>query len=635
MPAATISFSNISLLTIGTTPQSCVVTFDVTSSTTPAAPVNQINAHTMGSTSGITNNLAADATLTVNTGVAISKTFVPATLPIGTVGYVRFLITNTASSSPLTSGSLVDNMNPGTVVLASTTLGPTQAGDPASCGGSLNPAEVDTATFHLMNMTVAGATGVAPVTPAQCVVYVPVIAAPGVAPGPISNSIAAGALVIGGQTNQGGTTANGTQGPAPNVSIAKAFVSTVAPFTNTIQPGGTATLTITITNNAAGAAALTGMAVTDTLPPGITIAAVPAASTTCGAGTVTAVAGGNTVALNNGSLGTITAPTGSCTITVNVTGSTNGIYTNTISAGTLTTTQGAVNGNPAQAILNIGNTSGVGITKAFLSTVIPPGGTSMLTVTIVNNAATAVALTNLGVTDTLPANVTVGATPNASTTCAGGTATAVAGGSTLTLVRQFACDQRVVHDLGKRYRHGRRHVHEHDPGQRDHVDAGRHQRRSDVGEHHDRSAAARGEQDVESQRLERYAGSNGQLHDRGDQQRHAAGNERARRRRARERHADAGIGEGQRRCRGRCDHQLAAAVRYARRRRVATVTYSATVNAIAPDRFASHEHRNDRRRSAVHRRRVFVDVAGQRGHSAGAHRDEADRRKTERARRCR
>jgi uncharacterized repeat protein (TIGR01451 family) len=429
----TISFTNISLLTIGTTPQSCVVTFDVTSSTTPAAPVNQINAHTMGSTSGISNNLAADATLTVNTGVAIQKTFVPSTLPIGTVGYVRFLLTNTASSTPLTAGSLVDNMLPNTVVLASTALGLTQPLDPVSCGGSLNPAEVDTATFHLTNLTVAGATGVAPVTPAQCVVYVPVIAAPGVAPGPISNSIAAGALVIGGQTNQGGTTGNGTLGPAPNVTIAKAFVSTTPPLTNTIQPGGTATLTITINNNAAGAAALTGMSVTDTLPPGITVAATPATSTTCGAGTVTAPAGGTTVALTNGSLGTITTPTGSCTITVNVTGSTSGIFTNTISAGTLTTTQGAVNGNPAQAILNIGNTSGVGITKAFLQTVIPPGGTSVLTVTIVNNAATAVPLTNLGVIDTLPTNVTVAATPNTSTTCAGGTATAVAGGSTLTL----------------------------------------------------------------------------------------------------------------------------------------------------------------------------------------------------------
>jgi len=106
---------------------------------------------------------------------------------------------------------------------------------------------------------------------------------------------------------------------------------------------------------------------------------------------VTAVAGAGTVSLANGTV----AAGATCTITVTVTGALAGIFVNTISAGALTSLQGASNAAPAQATLNIGNTSGVGISKSFLSTIIAPGATSLLTVTIINNAVTAVNLTNM------------------------------------------------------------------------------------------------------------------------------------------------------------------------------------------------------------------------------------------------
>ena len=45
------------------------------------------------------------------------------------------------------------------------------------------------------------------------------------------------------------------------------------------------------------------MSLTDTLPDGVTIAASPNASTTCGSGSVQATAGAGTVTLSSGGIG--------------------------------------------------------------------------------------------------------------------------------------------------------------------------------------------------------------------------------------------------------------------------------------------------------------------------------------------
>jgi LPXTG-motif cell wall-anchored protein len=63
---------------------------------------------------------------------------------------------------------------------------------------------------------------------------------------------------------------------------------------------------------------------------------------------------------------------------------------------------------------------------------IPAGGTSRFTVTI-GNAASSSAVTELAFTATLPSSVTVAQQPAASTTCTGGTVTAVAGSSGIAL----------------------------------------------------------------------------------------------------------------------------------------------------------------------------------------------------------
>ena len=412
-----ISFSNISLITNGTTETTCIVSFDVTSNVV-GAPLNQIPTGAVTSTAGAaaSNTQAAKASLTVAAGLGVQKTFVNPTFPIGSTDYVRLLITNTASVSPLSGGSLADNM-PSSLVLASTTEGPQRAGDPPLCGGAIS-GTVGNSNYTLTGLGIGGYVGG---VAGQCVVYVLVTSSPTAVPGAVTNTIASGGLNIGGYGNQNPASGVVTLTAPAAVSVSKTFSPT------TIAPNGTSTLTITVANTAAGSASLTGLALTDTLPSGVTIAATPNASTTCGVGTVAATAGGSSVALSGGSV----AAGASCIIAVSVTATNAGTYTNTIPASSITTTQGATNATPASAALVVAPP--VAIAKSFNPTSIIAGGTSALTITVTNTGTGAIALSGMALTDTLPAGISIASSPNASTTCGGGAVAAVPGATSVAL----------------------------------------------------------------------------------------------------------------------------------------------------------------------------------------------------------
>ena len=110
------------------------------------------------------------------------------------------------------------------------------------------------------------------------------------------------------------------------------------------------TLTIKLNNASQPTAAVLSAALTDTFPTGLLVATTPNASTTCTGGTVTAVAGSNSVSLASGA--SIPA-SGSCTISVDVTAAADGQYANSIAVGALQTQHGN-NPNPANATLKVG-----------------------------------------------------------------------------------------------------------------------------------------------------------------------------------------------------------------------------------------------------------------------------------------
>jgi hypothetical protein len=200
---------------------------------------------------------------------------------------------------------------------------------------------------------------------------------------------------------------------APTVS--KAF------STNSVIPGGTATLTITLNNsNAAATGTMTlSSAFTDTLPTSnlgqaMTIASTSSLATTCtGAVTSTAVgASPASVTLAAGS----TIPAGGCTISVDVkVGSTvNSTYVNTIPAGALVTNAGS-NAAAASATLYVPGPPSVA--KSFAPSSIAPGGTSTLTLTL--DSPTGGTVNNVNLTDRLPTNVSIAGTPALTNTCGG------------------------------------------------------------------------------------------------------------------------------------------------------------------------------------------------------------------------
>ena len=154
-----------------------------------------------------------------------------------------------------------------------------------------------------------------------------------------------------------------------------------------IPVGGTTSLTFTLTNPN-GATMLTGVSFSDPFPAGLVVATPNALTSNCG-GTSTATAGSGNYTLTNGTL----SAGGSCTVSLNVTGTTAGVKVNTTSA--VTSIQ-APNSATATATLTVGalttattltssrNPSTPGQPVTFTATVTASGGTPTGTVTFMD-----------------------------------------------------------------------------------------------------------------------------------------------------------------------------------------------------------------------------------------------------------
>ena len=319
----------------------CTVSVDVTA----AIAGSYVNTLPIGAlqTSNGSNPAPAIATLTVLAPLnpTLGKAFNSSTInPGGTSTLTVSLFNSNPTVATLTS-ALVDTLPAGVVVApvpnATTT-----------CGGGVTAVAVAGGnTVSLPVGRTIPATG-------SCTVSVSVTAA---VVGSYVNTLPVGAL----QTTNGNNPARAVATlnviaviPVINPTLSKAFSPT------TINAGGVSTLTITLLNSSSTVATTTAPLV-DTLPTGVFIASTPAASTTCGGGTtVTATAGGSTVALPTGR--TIPA-NGNCTVSVNVTSAVVGSYVNTLPIGALQTSNGN-NPAPANATLNVVAVSGPPVVAA-------------------------------------------------------------------------------------------------------------------------------------------------------------------------------------------------------------------------------------------------------------------------------
>ncbi len=178
---------------------------------------------------------------------------------------------------------------------------------------------------------------------------------------------------------------------------------------DTIAVGSVSTLQFTIGNTAS--VGVMNLVFSDTLPAGVVIATPANATTNCPDASVSAPDGGTTISFSGEFLGAGKT----CTITVQVIGTTAGTHTNT--SGDLTSSAG--NSGPATDDLMV-ETDRPTFSKSFSPGTVGFGGRSRLTFTIDNSANSGGAF-SVQFVDNLPSGMTVAAPANRSTDCSGGT----------------------------------------------------------------------------------------------------------------------------------------------------------------------------------------------------------------------
>lgn len=336
---------------------SCTVSVNVTSS----AMGEHVNV-SGDLTSSAGNSGSATATLTVDTArPGFSKSFSPATIPVGGTSTLTFTVDNTANADPAENLTFFDNLPSGLFVA-----------DPAnastSCGGSIITDPGATAISFFTGSVAAGA---------SCTVSVDVVASLAGLLANVSNELTS--------TTPPPNPVQRSSGKATAaLDVARDFLTKV--FTdNPSTPGGTVTLELTVTNFDRTSSAI-NISFTDDLDAtlmGLVAVGLPLADP-CGPGSQ--LSGTSFLTLTGGNL----PPQGSCTMTVTLqvpTGATSGTYTNTTSTITADVGGAPVTGAPATDDLVI--QAAPRLTKTFLDNPAAAGGTTAVRFTITNTDSTA------------------------------------------------------------------------------------------------------------------------------------------------------------------------------------------------------------------------------------------------------
>lgn len=320
--------------------------------------------------------------------IFVNKTFSPTNVVVG-------------QPTTLTVTVLNNSITPATAVAVTDTFPTTPAGLKVATGGLLSndcggtvSAVVGATSVSLTGGSVAASvSGVS----GTCSFTVRVVATPASAPTSIVNTIPA-------------SNVSSSIGPGSGTASATLGVATASPITGnkvfapaTLQGNGVVSR-MTIQLNNANSFDLTNVAFTDTFPTQMIVAPTPNVVGTCG-GTVTAAASAVNLKLANG----IIPSASNCTISVDLVASnptgvaTNAVVTNSIAIGAVTSAETITNAAVISGTVTV--QKGAAVTKSFSPASILAGGTSTLSVNLVNyNMA---AISGINIADTLPAGVTI------------------------------------------------------------------------------------------------------------------------------------------------------------------------------------------------------------------------------------
>jgi len=336
---------------------------------------------------GLMAAIPASADLNIQPAPTFTKLFAPNSIGLNQNSTLTFNIDNSASALDANNLSFTDDFPNGIIYnLGSPVLN--------TCGGTVDAINV----FGASSVSLMGGSVTAG---SSCSIQVSV----------------AGSLV-GAHINTTSDLASssGNSGTASDTLVVNpqpGFSKSFAP--DPIFTGGVSTLSFVI-DNSASTVDVTALNFSDNLPAGLNVANPSNATTTCTGGTLTAVIGSQDISYTSGSV----SMASSCTVSVDVLGVSSGNWVNL--SGDLTSSLG----NSGTATDSIDVNAPPLFNKSFAPNVMTPNDVSTLTFLIQNTMSTVTA-SGLDFTDNLPAGVEVAALPNASTTCSGGTITAVAG----------------------------------------------------------------------------------------------------------------------------------------------------------------------------------------------------------------
>jgi uncharacterized repeat protein (TIGR01451 family) len=335
--------TSISLSGVSIGPKSsCTVSIQVTANTS-GSYTNSSGVVT--STNGGSGNTSS-AILSVATILppSIHKVFLPVSIEVGQTSTLTLTITNPNGSSELNGIAFTDTF-PSGMTVANTPTTPQCGGTVSSISGSIS----------LSGGVIASGT--------QCTVFVNVTST--VPKTSYVNNSGIVSSINGGVGNS--DSANLT------VTTIKAPVFTSMSYSpNQVVSGANTTLSFTI-NNPNTSTTLTGIAFSDTYPIGTTNVNPLVTTNTCG-GTLSASGGGNTIALS----GVTLAVGPACTVSIQVTTSTIGNYTN--STGSISSTNGGT-GLSASANLLVISGPCNSSTVTHLAITYPSATTMQMTIT--------------------------------------------------------------------------------------------------------------------------------------------------------------------------------------------------------------------------------------------------------------
>ena len=351
----------------------------------------------------------------VVTGLNVTKTYSPNLIAPGSSTRVTIRVNNRSpiQATGVSYTDLLPSVGGNQLVVATPLV--TVPAAPRTTGCGTTPPPLFTANPGDTSVSLSGATINAG---ANCDFIFDVIAPLGTPTGTnFDNTIDNNTITNGQGLDSNGVT--GTEGrltASARVNVTKAFNPA------SVSRGKPSQVVITITNNRRSvsgvAEPLTGVTITDVLPPNLQIANPPSPSNTCG-GTFAPVAGNLSVSLNGGSI----AASSSCVLRFNVI-EIDQTFANFPTPQTYENTPSAFGNdqNETASLLpaTLAVVSPLSGTKTFQSPNVTANGTSRATIEFRNSED--IPLTNVTFRDSwLQTNTVIASVPNFQTTCAGGT----------------------------------------------------------------------------------------------------------------------------------------------------------------------------------------------------------------------